>query len=181
MAWESLISRMTQASGCLAVRGVRLRRPAAAFTDVQRQLCGDANCRIHKPNGLGEDMSQRCHVKTHVYCVAVVLLVWLPALAQAGLYKCIDENTKAVPYRGTACASGTESANMDGKTAPRDVAAKQEEARQAPSASTASTPAANNAAEKKRLAAECAAGYKATKAPARHYAPSTERLSKNRQ
>jgi hypothetical protein len=101
-------------------------------------------------------MNQSCRTSL----AAVVLLIGLPGLAHAGLYKCIDENTKAVTYSGTACAPGTENANIDGKTAPRDVAGKQENARPASSASTASTPAPNDLAEKKRLAAECAAGHK---------------------
>lgn len=115
---------------------------------------------IHKPNEQGEAMSHRCHVKTPIHCVAALTFVCLPALAHAGLYKCIDENTKAVTYSGTACASGTESANMDGKTAQREIAGKQDDVRQAPSATTASTAAPNDSAAKKRLAAECAAGYK---------------------
>jgi len=46
--------------------------------------------------------------------VAVVLLIELPALAHAGLYKCIDEKTQSVTYSGTPCISETESAIMDG-------------------------------------------------------------------
>jgi hypothetical protein len=92
--------------------------------------------------------------------VAVVLLIGFPALAHAGLYKCIDEKTKSVTYSGTPCISGTESANIDGKPAPREIAGKSGEARQAPSAITASTPTPNNSEEKKRLASECAAGNK---------------------
>ena len=90
--------------------------------------------------------------------VAVVLLIGLPALAHAGLYKCIDEKTKSVTYSGTPCASGTESAIMDGKPAPREIAGKSGGTRQAPSAITASTPTPDNSEEKKRLASECAAG-----------------------
>jgi len=91
--------------------------------------------------------------------VAVILLIGLPALAHAGLYKFIDEKTKSVTYSGTPCIPGTENAIMDGKPAPREIAGQQEEARQAPSAITAPTPATNNSAEKKRLAAECAAAH----------------------
>ena len=90
--------------------------------------------------------------------VAVVLLIGFPALAHAGLYKCIDEKTKSVTYSGTPCDSGAETATMDGKTTQRVVAGRPEEARQAPGASTAPAAAPNNSAERKRLAAECAAG-----------------------
>ena len=91
---------------------------------------------------------------------ALVLLIGLPVLAHAGLYKCIDEKTKSVTYSGTPCVSGAETAIMDGKTTQREVAGHPEEARQAPSASTGPTAAPNNSAERKRLAAECAAGYR---------------------
>jgi hypothetical protein len=37
-----------------------------------------------------------------------IMLTWLPILADAALYKCIDEKTKAVTYSGTACMTGVE-------------------------------------------------------------------------
>ncbi len=74
-------------------------------------------------------MSQLCHVKTPIHCVAVVMLVCLPALAHAaGLYKCVDEKTKAVTYSGIPCMTGdvsaltvTENAVIDGRALEREI------------------------------------------------------------
>ena len=70
----------------------------------------------------------RLITRTHL-CVAAVLLTSLPILAEASLYKCVDEKTKAVTYSGTACVSGdeskltiTENAIMDGSSAQREIA-----------------------------------------------------------
>jgi hypothetical protein len=71
MAWESLVSRLTQADGYLAVKGVRLRRPAAALTAALRLLCDDSTLYIAKSNGIGENMNQSCRTSG----VAVVLLI----------------------------------------------------------------------------------------------------------
>jgi hypothetical protein len=67
-------------------------------------------------------------INTHL-CVIAVMFTWLPVLADAALYKCVDEKTKAVTYSGTACVSGneskvsiTENAIMDGSSAQREIA-----------------------------------------------------------
>jgi hypothetical protein len=70
-------------------------------------------------------------INTHL-CVIAVMLTSLPALADAALYKCVDEKTKAVTYSGTACVSGnesklsiTENAIMDGAAAQREIGRRQ--------------------------------------------------------
>lgn len=157
VAWESLISRLAPANEWLAVADRQIsdaqRRPLptsdsyAVIWPVQHRI---------RPTELARTLKQSFGTSL----VAVVLLLGLPALAHAGLYKCIDEKTKSVTYSGTPCVSGTESAIIDGKPAPREVAGKSGEARQAPSAINASTPTPNNSEERKRLASECAAGNK---------------------
>ena len=82
-------------------------------------------------------MNQWPRTTTHISCVAFVLLLGLPACAYAGLYKCVDEKTKAVTYSGTPCPSGdvrtlsiTENAIMDGAAAQQEIARRQMEVNQ---------------------------------------------------
>jgi hypothetical protein len=79
-----------------------------------------------------QDGVMRRITRTHL-CVAALLLSSLPILAEAALYKCVDEKTKAVTYSGTACVSGnenkvsiTENAIMDGAVARREIARRKQ-------------------------------------------------------
>ena len=94
---------------------------------------------------------------------AVLLLVGLPLLAEAQVYKCTDEQTRAVTYSGTPCATGdvkklgySNNAIMDSEQFKPPQPKNEKIVVQNGGGAVEGDP---NAALKAKLAEECAAGY----------------------